>query len=129
MGLMPTSSLGERELDVASLIALWIAIHGGDPAPSEIIVEDDTAAFIAAALDRYLSGTVDDAGSEDRRESVLSEKLKSFGIERLSDDAKPHPSGNFVCFTVKIPIIIIKDDPPKFSGKYETIRICIRLVG
>ena len=52
----------DRDLDVASLIALWLAIHGGDPGPSEIAVDDKTAALIAAALDSQLANTVEFRG-------------------------------------------------------------------
>jgi hypothetical protein len=82
---MPTSTLGERELDVASLIALWIAIHGGDPSPSEVRVEDETAILIAAALDRYLATTVQEVGREDRTRAQFEERLKSVRIELVDE--------------------------------------------
>jgi hypothetical protein len=40
-----------HELDAAWIIALWIAIHGGDPAP------DTVAAQAIAALAQYVNGT------------------------------------------------------------------------
>src|SRR5580704_15606820 len=49
---MPESTVEERELDLAALIALWYAIHGGDPSPSEVTIDDETVVLIAAALDR-----------------------------------------------------------------------------
>jgi hypothetical protein len=83
---MPPSNLGGRELDIASLIALWIAIHGGDPSPSEVRVEDETAILIAAALDRHLTTIMQEAGREDPTTTHLEERLKSVRIELV--DAK-----------------------------------------
>ena len=40
-----------HELDAAWIIALWIAIHGGDPAPEVV------AAQAIAALAQYVNGT------------------------------------------------------------------------
>ena len=52
-----------HELDAAWIIALWLAIHGGDPAP-EII-----AAQAIAALAQYVNGT--------RQETFTFEELKT----------------------------------------------------
>ena len=52
-----------HELDAAWIIALWLAIHGGDPAP-EII-----AAQAIAALAQYVNGT--------RQETFTFEELKA----------------------------------------------------
>jgi hypothetical protein len=52
-----------HELDAAWIIALWLAIHGGDPAP-EII-----AAQAIAALAQYVNGT--------RQETFTFEQLKT----------------------------------------------------
>jgi hypothetical protein len=81
---MPASNLGGRELDIASLIALWIAIHGGDPSPSEVRVEDETAILIAAALDRRLATIVQEAGREGPT-TTLEERLKSVRIELVDE--------------------------------------------
>ena len=52
-----------HELDAAWIIALWLAIHGGDPAPDVI------AAQAIAALAQYVNGT--------RQETFTFEQLKS----------------------------------------------------
>lgn len=52
-----------HELDAAWIIALWLAIHGGDPAP-EII-----AAQAIAALAQYVNGT--------RQQSFSLEELQA----------------------------------------------------
>ena len=52
-----------HELDAAWIIALWLAIHGGDPAPEVI------AAQAIAALAQYVNGT--------RQETFTFEQLKA----------------------------------------------------
>ncbi len=60
---MPVKSIYlAHELDAAWIIALWLAIHGGDPAP-EII-----AAQAIAALAQYVNGT--------RQQAFTLEELK-----------------------------------------------------
>ena len=44
-----------HELDAAWIIALWIAIHGGDPSPEVV------AARAIAALAQYVNGTAQQA--------------------------------------------------------------------
>jgi hypothetical protein len=83
---MPATILDKRSLDLASLIALWFAIHGGDPAPTEILVEDETAALIAAALDRHLADRYADVTVPDHTAAQVEEWLKSLGIEVLADN-------------------------------------------
>ena len=109
----------DRDLDVASLIALWLAIHGGDPGPSEIAVDDKTAALIAAALDSQLANTVEFARREDRTPARLEERLKSFGIEVTPDVDKS-------CFTFKIKVPVLAD-PKRFTTM--TVRVCLHIVG
>jgi hypothetical protein len=52
-----------HELDAAWIIALWLAIHGGDPAPEVI------AAQAIAALAQYVNGT--------RQRTFTFEELKT----------------------------------------------------
>jgi hypothetical protein len=52
-----------HELDATWIIALWLAIHGGDPAPEVI------AAQAIAALAQYVNGT--------RQETFTFEELKA----------------------------------------------------
>jgi hypothetical protein len=85
----------EREADVAAQIALWIAIHGGDPAHTKVVV-DDTALLIAAALDRHLATTIEGADREGRGKVSPPERLKSLGIERVDDEGGHGPE--YVCF-------------------------------
>lgn len=70
-----------HELDAAWIIALWLAIHGGDPAPEVI------AAQAIAALAQYVNGT--------RQEAFTFEELKAqFGklgvtVTERAKDAAP----------------------------------------
>lgn len=52
-----------HELDAAWIIALWVAIHGGDPAPEVV------AAQAIAALAQYVNGT--------RQRAFTLEELKT----------------------------------------------------
>jgi hypothetical protein len=81
---MPASVL-ERELDVAAIIALWFAIHGGDPGPVEVTVDDETVALVAAALDHQLASR---HGEPHQTRAQLEERLNSLGIEVLPRDEK-----------------------------------------
>ncbi len=92
---MSPAVLKEREADVAALIALWIAIHGGDPAPRKVVV-NDTTLLIAAALDRHLANTIEIADREGRSKVSLPERLKALGIERVNDEGGH--GDEFVCF-------------------------------
>lgn len=41
--------------DIAWIIALWYAIHGGDPPPSEILVDSETVEMAAALVDHLFA--------------------------------------------------------------------------
>lgn len=84
-----------HELDAAWIIALWLAIHGGDPAP-EII-----AAQAIAALAQYVNGTRQETftfeelktqfaklgvGVTEREKEADSSKGPQFRLERDGDD-------------------------------------------
>ena len=62
-----------HELDAACIIALWKAIHGGDPSPEQIAVE-----AIAA-----LSGTLTGHGARPAESSFeeLQGRLKEIGVD------------------------------------------------
>ena len=63
--------------DISWLIALWLAIHGGDPAPEGPVRIDETTALVAAALSARLTeingGAVTGA--------ALSERLGTVRVE------------------------------------------------
>ena len=61
-----------HELDAAWIIALWKAIHGGDPAPEAV------AAQVIAVLAPYLNGA--ESSSSDLSFSELEKRFANFGI-------------------------------------------------
>jgi hypothetical protein len=66
-----------QEPDIAWLIALWIAIHGGDPAPEGPIPIDPTTALLAAALSTRLQEV---RGVGSMTFEALRKGLESVGI-------------------------------------------------
>lgn len=121
---MPESTVEERELDLAALIALWYAIHGGDPSPSEVTIDDETVVLIAAALDRHLANTVEGVSREGRTSGRLEERLKSFGVEVLpKDSARPF----CIPVQVKLEIPDIKAGTPGVRYVPTTIWVCFEV--
>jgi hypothetical protein len=115
---MPTSSLSKRKVDLTSLIALWFAIHGDDSSPREVRA-DETAALIAAALDRHLASAIGESIQDDR---VVEERLKSIGIERIEHRHNTDPLSQGeprvipeICY--QIPLIGPNGKP---TGRYIT---------
>ena len=73
MSKIPSIRLA-HELDAAWIIALWKAIHGGDPSPEQIAVE----AIAALSLQFSPSHAVPPAGTS---LTQLQERLKAIGVE------------------------------------------------
>src|SRR5690348_2277791 len=71
-----------HSLDAAWIIALWLWIHGGDPAPFELA--DETTELLARGLVGHLNG----ARSEAPRDAI--EKMAKLGIQvTLHTEGKP----------------------------------------
>jgi hypothetical protein len=87
-----------HEPDVAWLITLWIAIHGGDPGPQGPIEIDETTALLAAALSARL-GELYGAGAATVEE--LQDRLAGTGMAVRTDGAaffEPYrPMGKSFC--------------------------------
>ena len=66
-----------HEPDIAWLIALWLAIHGGDPAPDEPAWVDETTALLATTLSVRLSEVY---GAARISADALQRRLASIGI-------------------------------------------------
>lgn len=71
-----------HELDAAWIIALWLAIHGGDPAPIEIsqTQAEAVSASIVAALSPAQGGYIG-AASESLSLERLQSRLKEFNVK------------------------------------------------
>jgi hypothetical protein len=90
-----------HEPDVAWLIALWIAINGGDPPPEGPIEVEETTALLAAALSARL-GELYGAGAATAE--ALQDRLTGTGIAVRTDDASSfepfHPEGKSFCINL-----------------------------
>jgi hypothetical protein len=77
-----------HELDAAWIIALWKAIHGGDPAPEQIAVE--AIAALSGALTRQTETEISKTSVAE-----LQSRLKEVGVElhvETKGSAKAVPS-------------------------------------
>ena len=109
----PAPAFADRTRSVSSLIALWLAIHSGDPAPSAISV-DETATLLAGALDLYLAGTIEGSVRDDQ---AIAERLGSFGIEPAK---RPEPETARIfefCQRIQVPYL----NSGIGSGTYITV--------
>jgi hypothetical protein len=86
-----------HEPDIAWLVALWIAIHGGDPAPEGPIAIDPTTALLATALSSRLQEV---HGPGPMTFEALRERLESAGIAVQGPDASFAFEGTRVCTEV-----------------------------
>lgn len=107
--------------DIAALIALWIAIHGGDPPPKEVKV-DDTAVLIAAALDRHLANTIEGVGSEGPTEARMHKRLKSFGVEPIGNGEY---RGEWICFCFRLIYFRVDGTPRNPDEGADAFVICV----
>jgi hypothetical protein len=79
----PTENGLAHELDVAWTIALWLAIHGGEPAP------ETAAAQAVAALAPYLSGAAYSAAV-----SELETEFATLGIQAAGRTEETGPQSS-----------------------------------
>jgi hypothetical protein len=116
----PAPAFADRTRSVSSLIALWLAIHAGDPAPEAIRV-DETATLLAGALDLYLASAIEGSVREDQ---IIAGRLGSYGIEPVR---RPEPENARIFeFCQRIQVIDIKTLKP--TGTYITVCTPVRLV-
>lgn len=66
--------------DIASIIALWLAIHGGDPSPEEL--SPSSQLVILQSL-RDLAGGLSDAGVRNEVQSVTSKAMASVAQQMI----------------------------------------------
>lgn len=65
--------------DIAWILALYIAIHGGDPSPSEVLVDRETVEIAAALVDR-LAATFSQQEEAAFTLRGLEERFKARGL-------------------------------------------------
>lgn len=94
-----------HELDAAWIIALWKAIHGGDPAPDQrVALTEREAISIARQAAHVLVGYVAAVAAGDAEEvsaeahQQLSQGLKASGFELLSVHEPPSHQPPPYCF-------------------------------
>jgi hypothetical protein len=83
--MMPEYLKFEHEQDAAWLMALFLAIYGGDPPEREVRL-DETEVYLVSAL---LSYFLESQGLERPSPGVVDERLAAFGIH-----PKPSDSGD-----------------------------------
>jgi len=89
-----TKDLAASDLEAASIIALWLLIHGGDPAPK---TQDEIAAVagrIIASLSTFAFGGAGEASVDAIRKRLASLKVEvkegaSAGTGRGGSDIRP----------------------------------------
>ena len=79
-----------HELDISWLIAVWYAMHGGDPNPDggELEVSAETYA-LANGLVENLLATYGRRGARALPEAELVARLRKMGLQLVSDTARP----------------------------------------
>jgi hypothetical protein len=92
-----------HELDLAWIIALWLAIHGGDPLERVVAeIDEETLEAGFAFLDRLEAGRA----TEELEEDELHSRLANAGVHRTSENGEASPrvelaaEGNVVCTRV-----------------------------
>jgi hypothetical protein len=105
----------ERGLDIASIIALWLAVHGGDASMADITVDDWTSALIGAALDSHLSYVTEFARRGGTSPAQLEERLGHLGLT-----LRPRrPDDNRYTFSWQVP----GQDADR--PETRTLRVCV----
>ncbi|HYM77217.1 MAG TPA: hypothetical protein VE377_14685 [Candidatus Dormibacteraeota bacterium] len=104
-----------HELDAAWIIALWLAIHGGDPSPEVI------AARAIAALAQYVNGTAQQAFTFEELKTQFG-KLGVTVTERAKQEAQ----------SVKPQLQVVEEGEPRihihqYCFKFEGATICTEL--
>ena len=92
-----------HELDAAWIIALWKAIHGGDPAPEKV------AAQVIAALVPYLNASADTLTFQ-----KLEKQFGNLGVKVTESETREAVEGN-------------RYRPHQYCFKFEGQTICIEL--
>ena len=112
----------EHELDISWLIALWFAIHGGDPSPEGGVLEVSEETYrLANSFVENLLATYGRYGARALPTAELEERL----VKVMCIVTKPEGSGGVV---VPFPCIVLSQTPRRIrcfstrSGSIETGR-------
>ena len=110
-----TSRRFARELDAAWILALWKAIHGGDPPPEQIAME--AIAALSGTLTSHGEGTVSESSFAE-----LQTRLKEIGVEFTGGEGAQSTEarriirycikwkGELVCIELPHPVYRTHDD-------------------
>ena len=115
---MPAAtSVFTHENDILWIIGLWLAIHGGDPAPPEQVIVDLQTVLVAGALANQLAASHKLAAGPVLTFNRLQAQLKPMGVELTEKQAKVQAGddavrprvycfrfkGSTYCYTVPLP--------------------------
>ena len=102
--IMKTTIQLAHEQDAAWLIALWKAVHGGDPSLERVVLSEHEAISFARqaanALIGYVSAVAsgEPEGGSAEAHQQLSQGLKTAGVELLSEHEVPGRQPAPYCF-------------------------------
>ena len=89
------SNLTREELaEVAAYLSLWLAIHGGDPAPNQVVSRETAiaiAAHMTATLSRYAASLTEvPAGSSHLQQALTRHGLRPIDPQTERARLSPH---------------------------------------
>jgi len=105
-----------HELDAAWIIALWKAIHGGDPAPGEIQVDARSAELVGELVD-HLGQTVG-RGAQPLTQATFGARLGQLGIQMQRHAAAGAPAQAALSDPVAI-------EPPPYCFVFQGTSYCV----
>ena len=111
-----------HELDAAWIIALYLAIHGGDPPPEHAVPLSEATIAQVAALGAHLREAHALPGTQELSMARLRERLKTFGIDVVEGEAATAGAQVERTALAAGPA----HEPPPWCFVYRGQRICIR---
>ena len=100
--------IGAHQQDAAWLITLWLAIHGGDPGPDEVVISDaearEAATAIVAAVAPYTRAGL-------ALPPVRQEMLNKLGLSPFQPGGKAGQEQAAACFITPVGARCTKGPP------------------